>query len=110
MFEIFAPDFKVLAIRAIQLLVSCGCFTHASLASAYFQGRLLDRTFGTQGEIAIEVSGSRFYVDSMLVTRDGSLVVVYSTTVASNGGPSVTYMARFRHDGSPDPAFGASNR
>jgi uncharacterized delta-60 repeat protein len=94
--------------RALAIAAACCAFTAG--AQTFFKGSLLDRSFGTQGEIAIEVTGSSFYVYSMLTTRDGSLLVLYETSIDPRGGPRITLLARFRPDGSPDLSFGSAGR
>ncbi|HEX8250750.1 MAG TPA: FG-GAP-like repeat-containing protein [Pyrinomonadaceae bacterium] len=66
----------------------------------------IDTTFGTNGVIVRGFGANLDFATNVELQPDGKIVVSgYSSTQAS-GGVTVTVVARFNPDGSPDAAFG----
>jgi len=73
----------------------------------YRRDGTLDPSFGTGGKVTTDFAGGADGAAALVVQTDGKLVAAGSAT--SGTGLDVA-LARYRHDGSPDPTFGTGGK
>jgi uncharacterized delta-60 repeat protein len=84
-------------------LVSCGSSSASKVGA-------LDTSFGMKGQVEQSLGGGNDTTSGMIVTADGKIVVVGSTTSSESGTTSANMLVdRFSADGSLDASFGAGN-
>lgn len=83
--------------------LACALLVPASQAEAAHPGRL-DRTFGSHGTVVAALGTGDAAATAVALQPDGEIVVA---GFASTGGEDDFAVARYRADGTPDPAFGS---